>query len=904
MRTKEERLLDVIGDTKDRNVLAAVGHENADPQMKTDVHHVEFREVPKLPEKDVKRMRIRNAILGGFAAAVAITGGVVLWNNLRDNVIEPTSAESTTAPVVTVGTPDVSSIIDDMFANYTDAAEWGITIEPVAANSSGVKIIIRQSGGSPSGVIRYSYGHSIQKLTDGEWKLVDTQYGDYLESTLYPDSQNEEYCSFTNFLEPGRYRIAKTFDDFRGAGDFDLGIAYAEFDIPEISDSLSVITDLSMPEPFAPPTDPLVYDSADMWHDEFNDIWQKRFTSIDVELIQLIDNERAEDLLAQYQEAQIADIQAGNVTRYSIDDTPNVYRFMKELGLSGEEMEDILKEHDEGLRKEISEGRNLEDHLFDLYTMYFGSENKSDMAATFKSPYAIVVGECVFSPRWLYYHAEADYTKAGITATQVEIMLPLYEKLGLTDEAWAAFSAKLTGFIEENKKPEEKRRYIIDNSVDFQITSDEAIKILEDNFYGTWKRTPATGGDYDTLTFTYNYDYEERTLMGFDFDFEGFHRPFAIGETDDIWYMECINSGESEVFVIEKSEPKVMYCTGLIYYNGFDSSPAVDLSEDWVSRYEYEETLIDKTVRPGEISVLGLDKLINIYGADFEQFFRESIEQGFDTDDGKHYVPGDDMMTAKSRHYLVTRDENSVTLGIRFYEQTEYESYLNYEYPADDDGVEVLDDNDEPQPPTEHYFAVTFRKDENGWTFGYGQLSDVYADLPAQIYRSSQTDRYVTELTLNDVQLRGDEIIFQSGSLRINDTMEYGKTGITAETDSVSSAWIAGLDGHHTRTDIRLFNYALSDGRVLATVWLPAPGKSGWIVLMYCYDGETFKALRNGDGGLEPLVADIGDVRVEGDMIYVTWSADAAALAPNSGIPTGTTAYTISDSENSLIGVD
>ena len=90
---------------------------------------------------------------------------------------------------------------------------------------------------------------------------------------------------------------------------------------------------------------------------------------------------------------------------------------------------------------------------------------------------------------------------------------------------------------------------------------------------------------------------------------------------------------------------------------------------------------------------------------------------------------------------------------------------------------------------------------------------------------------------------------------------------------------------------------------MLATVWLPAPGKSGWIVLMYCYDGETLKVLRNGDGGLEPLVADIGDVRVEGDMIYVTWSADAAALAPNSGIPTGTTAYTISESGNSLIEI-
>ncbi len=151
------------------------------------------------------------------------------------------------------------------------------------------------------------------------------------------------------------------------------------------------------------------------------------------------------------------------MTRYNIDDTPNVYRFMKGLGLSGEEMEDILKKHDEGLRKEISEGRDLEDKLFDLYTIYFGSENKADMAATFKSPYSIVVGEYIFSPRWLYYHTEADYTKAGITATQVEIMLPLYEKLGLTEEAWDAFIAKLNSFIEGNRKPEEKRRYIIDN---------------------------------------------------------------------------------------------------------------------------------------------------------------------------------------------------------------------------------------------------------------------------------------------------------------------------------------------------------------------------------------------------------------------------------------------------------
>ena len=90
--TKEEKLIDAIGDTKDRNVLIAVGHDSADPNYKTDVHHVEFKEAPKLSEADIKRFRIRNGILGGLAAAVAITGGVVLWNNLRDNATEPKPA--------------------------------------------------------------------------------------------------------------------------------------------------------------------------------------------------------------------------------------------------------------------------------------------------------------------------------------------------------------------------------------------------------------------------------------------------------------------------------------------------------------------------------------------------------------------------------------------------------------------------------------------------------------------------------------------------------------------------------------------------------------------------------------------------------------------------------------------
>ena len=125
--TKEEKLIDAIGDTKDKNVLAAVGNENADPEMKTDVHHVEFREVPKLPEKDLKRMRIRNAILGGFAAAAVIAGGIVLWNSLQNNTIGTNPAQqSSTEPVVTIyqpgGSDDVSVTAEDRFEQITDTS--------------------------------------------------------------------------------------------------------------------------------------------------------------------------------------------------------------------------------------------------------------------------------------------------------------------------------------------------------------------------------------------------------------------------------------------------------------------------------------------------------------------------------------------------------------------------------------------------------------------------------------------------------------------------------------------------------------------------------------------------------------------------------------------------------------
>jgi len=75
------------------------------------------------------------------------------------------------------------------------------------------------------------------------------------------------------------------------------------------------------------------------------------------------------------------------------------------------------------------------------------TRNEAEILAHFASPYAIVIGEKVYTPAWLYYHAPEDYEAAGITPEMIERKLPLYNEFTLTDEARTAFEEKLSEFI-------------------------------------------------------------------------------------------------------------------------------------------------------------------------------------------------------------------------------------------------------------------------------------------------------------------------------------------------------------------------------------------------------------------------------------------------------------------------
>lgn len=328
------------------------------------------------------------------------------------------------------------------------------------------------------------------------------------------------------------------------------------------------------------------------------------------------------------------------------------------------------------------------------------------------------------------------------------------------------------------------------------------------------------------------------------------------------------NTSKRRAFVIEKSDPDVMYQTGLSYFNGYDSTPVVELGSGMSLKYTREDTPTDKTLPTGEISCLAEYKLFNIYGEDFRSFFYEVIDGGYTDDLGNYYVQGDDMMTTRADRYLVERGDDHVTLGIRFFKEQEYNDYLNGSGTA----WEASGEDDEHNGPTEYYFAIKFTLRENaGWMFSYGNLSDVYADIPVQTYRSSEMERYISEVELKDVELRGTNIMFQTARLRVVDTMDEAHKPVEMQ---FGNPYITGLNGLCCGNDIRVINYGLSDGNVLVAIFFPRIGDNDFIVQFFLYDGKKIDGLKDitdRDDKI-PSVKDINDIAVVGNSITVYWA--------------------------------
>jgi hypothetical protein len=71
------------------------------------------------------------------------------------------------------------------------------------------------------------------------------------------------------------------------------------------------------------------------------------------------------------------------------------------------------------------------------------------MLAQFASPYAIVIGDRVYSPMWIYSNTVEGWDAVGITPEMVAEKLPLWADIWLDDEADVAFSEKISEFVGE-----------------------------------------------------------------------------------------------------------------------------------------------------------------------------------------------------------------------------------------------------------------------------------------------------------------------------------------------------------------------------------------------------------------------------------------------------------------------
>ena len=113
-----------------------------------------------------------------------------------------------------------------------------------------------------------------------------------------------------------------------------------------------------------------------------------------------------------------------------------------------DEIVEWIREHDES--GEISEGEYnyyMSRKFTDAEIAALLSRDMETVLAQFATEHAIVIGEEVFSPFWLYVNPLENFTEVGLTPEMVEEKLELYAEFHFTEEAEAAFEEKLSEFL-------------------------------------------------------------------------------------------------------------------------------------------------------------------------------------------------------------------------------------------------------------------------------------------------------------------------------------------------------------------------------------------------------------------------------------------------------------------------
>lgn len=124
----------------------------------------------------------------------------------------------------------------------TEAVEydWGITLEATEVTAKGMTLVCHQQGGKNIVELNTGSFYSLQRKDKKDWVDVEllSQENEAVWDTLAwliklnDDTEWEiSWAWLYGELPAGEYRIVKSITNFRGAGDYDEQLHYAEFSI-------------------------------------------------------------------------------------------------------------------------------------------------------------------------------------------------------------------------------------------------------------------------------------------------------------------------------------------------------------------------------------------------------------------------------------------------------------------------------------------------------------------------------------------------------------------------------------------------------------------------------------------------------------------------------------------------
>ncbi len=122
----------------------------------------------------------------------------------------------------------------------SDSNTWGILLSAENITPTGLTLIVSQEGGTPTGELQFGSDYTLKVRQNDTWQNVPYIFDEgniawTQEAYLLPlggsTTQEITWEYLYGELPVGRYLLGKTFQDFRGAGDFDTDVYAVEFEI-------------------------------------------------------------------------------------------------------------------------------------------------------------------------------------------------------------------------------------------------------------------------------------------------------------------------------------------------------------------------------------------------------------------------------------------------------------------------------------------------------------------------------------------------------------------------------------------------------------------------------------------------------------------------------------------------